>query len=62
MFGVDSFAQLNVINIADRNYLGSIPTTRFSVTPGLPSTNATAPPLYAVGAPRTIQLTLSASF
>jgi outer membrane receptor protein involved in Fe transport len=54
--------QLNVINLADRQYLGSIPTTRFSGNPANTFTNVGGPPQYAIGAPRTYQLTLSASF
>lgn len=55
MFGRESFLQLNVLNLADKEYLGSIATSRFNSTP-------TRPPLYAVGAPRTFQLTMRTSF
>jgi iron complex outermembrane recepter protein len=51
--------QLNLINIADREYLGSIATSRFSADPTKPY--GTQAPLYAVGAPRTIQLSVSVS-
>lgn len=59
LWGTESFVQFNVINIADRKYLGSIPTTRFSSDTTKPYGAA---PLYAVGAPRAYQLTLSTSF
>jgi iron complex outermembrane recepter protein len=59
MFGFNSYVQLNVINIADKDYLGSIPTTRFAV--GAPL-NTQGPPQYQIGAPRTVQLTVNASF
>ncbi len=49
-----SFVQFNVINLFDKDYLGSIPTTRFDAT------NPGSQPLYAVGAPRTLQVTLRA--
>jgi iron complex outermembrane receptor protein len=55
MFGRESFVQLNVINLADKEYLGSVATSRFSTTPS-------TLPLYAVGAPRTFQLTMQTSF
>ena len=58
-FGLDSFVQLNVINVADKDYLGSIPTTRFSAAPPL---NTLGPPQYAIGAPRTFQVTINATF
>ena len=48
-----TYLQLNAINILDRNYLGSIPTTRF---------DSTSVALYSVGAPRTIQFTLHSEF
>jgi iron complex outermembrane receptor protein len=52
--------QLNVINLADRQYLGSVATSRFSADPTKPY--GTAAPLYAVGAPRTVQFSVSASY
>jgi iron complex outermembrane receptor protein len=55
MFDRESFVQLNVINLADKEYLGSVATSRFSTTPS-------TLPLYAVGAPRTFQLTMHTSF
>jgi iron complex outermembrane receptor protein len=51
--------QLNLINLADRQYLGSIPTSRFSADPTKPY--GTVAPLYAIGAPRTIQLSVTMS-
>lgn len=58
MFGFDSYLQLNVINATDKDYLGSI-------TPALSSGGShtfLASPTYMVGAPRTFQVTLNASF
>lgn len=55
MFGRESFLQFNVINLTDKDYLGSVATSRFSTTP-------TTLPLYAIGAPRTFQVTVHTSF
>ena len=60
LFGFRTYVQLNVINITDKDYLGSIATSRFSANPTLPY--GTSAPLYSVGAPRTFQLTLGAEF
>jgi iron complex outermembrane receptor protein len=61
VFGMDSFVQLNVINIADKDYLGSIATSRYSADTTQLYGRLGAP-LYAVGAPRTVQVTLRTSF
>jgi iron complex outermembrane recepter protein len=58
-FGRESYVQVNVINLADKQYLGSVATSRFSATdPAFGPTN----PLYAIGAPRTFQLTVRTTF
>lgn len=54
-FGMESFVQLNAINVTDKEYLGSIATSRFFSGPG-------SVPLYSVGAPRTLQLTFQTGF
>ena len=54
-FGMESFLQVNVINVADRDYLGSIATSRFFSGPG-------SLPLYSIGAPRTFQFTFQTGF
>ncbi|MBB6092968.1 iron complex outermembrane receptor protein [Povalibacter uvarum] len=61
MFGMSSFIQLNVINVADKDYLGSVATSRFASATS-PFGSVTQPPLYSVGSPRTFQVTVNASF
>jgi iron complex outermembrane receptor protein len=56
MWGRQSYVQFNVINVTDKEYLGSITGSRFSTA--APNT----PPQYAVGAPRTFQVTFNTSF
>ena len=59
MFGFESFVQLNVINVTDKEYLGSISTSRFAAGPPL---NTLGAPQYSVAAPRTFQLSVNATF
>lgn len=59
-FGLkQTYVQLNVTNLLDRQYLGSIATSRFSADRTQPYGNV---PFYSVGAPRTYQLTVGLSF
>jgi len=55
----ESYVQVNVNNLFDRQYLGSIPTTKFS-----DDVNKTygALPLYSVGAPRVVQVSFHLNF
>ena len=61
LFGMDSFVQLNVINITDKDYLGSIATSRYSADTTQVYGTLGAP-LYAIGAPRTVQFTIRTAF
>jgi iron complex outermembrane receptor protein len=61
LFGMDSFVQLNVINLTDKDYLGSIATSRYSADTTQVYGTLGAP-LYAIGAPRTVQFTIRTSF
>lgn len=54
----DSFIQLNVINLTDEDYYGSL-GTQTSATPGAPGYSR---PFAQVGAPRTISVTLRTAF
>ncbi len=58
-FSTTLYLQGNVINIFGRQYLGSIATSKFSADTTQAYGGA---PLYAVGAPRTVQVSLRKSF
>lgn len=55
----ESYVQVNVTNLFDRRYLGSIATSRFSADTTKPYGAA---PLYAVGAPRTVLVSLHVNY
>lgn len=58
-FGRHWMLQANLINVFNKQYLGSVATSRFSADT---SKAYGAVPLYSVGAPRTVQLSLRATF
>jgi iron complex outermembrane receptor protein len=60
-WGKDTFVQLNAINLTDKDYFGSIATSRFSADTTKLYGQA-GPPLYAIGAPRTFQITMNVTF
>jgi len=55
----ESYVQVNVTNLFDRQYLGSIATSRFSADTTKPYGAA---PLYAVGAPRTFLVSVHVNY
>ena len=62
-FGLkNTYVQLNVINILDRDYYGNL-GTQFTADPALKTlAKITAQPYGSVGAPRTVQASLKVSF
>ena len=61
VWGNETFVQLNAINLTDKQYFGSIATSRFAADTTKPYGLA-GPPLYAIGAPRTFQVTVNMTF
>jgi iron complex outermembrane receptor protein len=58
-FGPRWALQVNLVNVFNKQYLGGVTTSRFSADTSKPYG---ALPLYSVGAPRTFQLSLRATF
>lgn len=60
-FGMASYVQLNVSNLADKKYIGSINATRFAKN-GTPYNATSGDPQYVIGATRTFQVSFGTMF